>query len=337
VSWTVAVTGASGHLGANLLPALQAHGDCVFLMLRRPPPARLAAMPVACRQAALDDPAALAEAFAGADAVVHLAAMIDMRAGMRASLAAVNVTGTRNVLDACRRAGVARLLYVSSIEALDPWPLDAPLTETRPLVPASRRGYDYAWSKARAEALVRAAPGLPETVIVNPTAVLGPRDYGPSLMGNTLFALANGRLPALVPGGFDWVDARDVAAATAAALHTAPAGARYILSGRWAELQTLAEILRRELGTRRPPPRVPLALARWSAPMAEAWARLRKRRPGLTPQSVRIMAHSHRDIRHARAAADLAYAPRPLVETVCDSYRWLAQRSDAAATRAAHA
>src|SRR5436309_2474118 len=69
-----------------------------------------------------------------------------------------------------------------------------------------------------------------DAIIVNPTAILGPHDYGPSAMGRVLLDLYHRKLPALVDGGFDWVDVRDVVAGAMAAADRAPSGARYLLS-----------------------------------------------------------------------------------------------------------
>jgi dihydroflavonol-4-reductase len=84
------------------------------------------------------------------------------------------------------------------------------------------------------------ARGL-DAVIMYPTAILGPQSYRCGFATAGLLALARGKLPALVDGGFDWVDVRDVVQGALRAAAQAPSGARYILGGHWASLRDLAK------------------------------------------------------------------------------------------------
>ncbi|MCD4685577.1 MAG: NAD-dependent epimerase/dehydratase family protein [Anaerolineae bacterium] len=102
----------------------------------------------------------------------------------------------------------------------------------------------YDRSKALGEQLVQAAvaEGL-DAIIVNPTGVIGSRDFGPSFFGTALLDLAQGTLPGLVGGGCDWVDVRDLVAGVLDAEQHAAPGAKYLLSGHWAALSALAEVI----------------------------------------------------------------------------------------------
>jgi dihydroflavonol-4-reductase len=164
------------------------------------------------------------------------------------------------------------------------------------------------------------ARGL-DAVIVNPTAILGPYDYGPSAMGRVLLDLYHRRLPALVEGGFDWVDVRDVVAGALAAADRAPAGARYLLSGARRTVRELAGLVQQVTGVR--PPRLvsPMWLARVGAPFATAVARVAKKQPLYTRHSLHALRH-HQLVSHDKAARELGYAPRPLVETLTAAYDW---------------
>ena len=77
-------------------------------------------------------------------------------------------------------------------------------------------------------------------VIINPTGVFGPYDYQPSHFGAALLSMANGKMPALIDGGFDWVDARDVVQGAMQAEKKAPAGSEYLLSGHWVSMPEIA-------------------------------------------------------------------------------------------------
>lgn len=322
----VAVTGAGGHLGRNVLAALQAAGHTTRAIVRagstragRPPQAD------EILAADLRDPASLAGALAGIDAVIHLAAVVSVESGGYDDLVAINTAGTARVIAACRAQAVRRLVHFSSIEAFDPHPRHAPLDESRPLAdwPLNR---PYARSKAEAERLVREAATLgdPEIVILNPTSCLGPHDHGPSHGGQALLMMAAGRMPALLRAGFDWVDTRDVASGAVAAL-TAPAGNRYLLGGRWADLRELATHVAELRGGGRVPPVLPLWTAWLGLPFAQAFSAMTGRRPVFTPVSLKVVAESPLDVRSDAARHDLGHNPRPLRQTIADSLAWFAR------------
>jgi dihydroflavonol-4-reductase len=164
------------------------------------------------------------------------------------------------------------------------------------------------------------ARGL-DAIILYPTALIGPYDYRQGFPNAGLRAICEGRLWALIEGGFDWVDVRDVAQGALQAAERAPAGARYILSGHWASLHDLA-VLAREI-TGAPVPRLvfPMALARIGAPFVAAACRLLGKRPLYTSAALVPLA-GNRNISHARAANELGHQPRPLRRTVVDTMQW---------------
>jgi dihydroflavonol-4-reductase len=324
---TVVVTGAAGHLGANLVRALLARERQVRAVIHHDRRG-VEGLAIEVVQGDVCDLASLRRAFEGAEVVYHAAVRIAISgrepASPQAGLDAVNVTGTRNVVEACLQAGVRRLIHFSSIHAFQQEPLDQPLDEDRaPVDPERAAPYDR--SKAAAEQEVRKgiARGL-DAVILNPTAMIGPHDYYPSHVGQVLLSLCQGTMPALIAGGFDWVDVRDVAQAALVAAAHATSGARYLLSGQWATVCQLAAIVADVSGTRVPWFVCPTWLAYAVSPFAVAWARLSGARPLFTPFSVRTL-HSNRQILHERATRDLGYAPRPLAETIADALRWFSE------------
>ena len=228
----IVVTGASGLVGGNLVRAQLSQGRPVRALVHHDRRA-LDGLDVETASADLNDPASLEQAFRGAQVVYHLASTISIRMDNWDELERVNVNGTRSVVEACLRCGVRRLVYFSSIHAYQQEPFDQPLDEGRPLLTDSSIP-PYERSKAAAELIARQAPqrGL-DTVIIIPTAILGPYDFRPSYLGQALQLLMHGRIAALVPGGYDWVDVRDVVNGAMQAERLAPSGARYILSGHW--------------------------------------------------------------------------------------------------------
>lgn len=317
----VTITGASGHLGANLARTLLAAGHRITVLQRSGGPA-LAGLELTEVRGDVRDADAVARSVAGAEAVFHLAGRVALDGGRDGTARAVNAGGTANVARACLRAGVARLVHFSSVRALEPEPWDRPLDEARPLVDeAGALAYDA--SKAAAERAVGEAvrDGL-DAVVVSPTAVVGPHDHRPSPLGSVLLAVARRRLPALVDAGFDWVDVRDVAAGAVAALERGRRGERYLLSGRWAPFRELARAVADAAGVPAPSLASPLWLARLAAPLAGALASLTPAAGHLTVDAIEMLRRSHRDVRHDKATRELGYSPRPLAETAADTVAW---------------
>jgi len=168
----LAVTGGTGFVGGHLLRVAREAGWEIRALTRgwRPPQDGIAWI-----EGALDQPEALASLCEGADAIVHIAGLIN--AASRAGFESVNVGGTLAMIDAARAAGVRRFIHISSLAAREP-----DLS-------------DYGWSKAKAERVV-AASGLDWT-IVRPPAIYGPGDRETF----ELFKMARRGLVALPPKG----------------------------------------------------------------------------------------------------------------------------------------
>jgi dihydroflavonol-4-reductase len=317
---TVVITGATGHIGANLVRALMEKGRPTRCLVHLSA-AALEGLNTELVRSDISDVESLCHAFRGADVVYHLAACISLSMDDWPRLEAVNVNGTRNVIEACRRAGVRRLVHFSSIHALVQEPLSTPVDESRPLTDL-KSGPPYDRSKAAAEKEVRRGieQGL-DAVIINPTGVIGPYDYQPSFLGEALLSMAQNRLPALVTGGFDWVDVRDVVAAAMRAEAQAPAGATYLLSGHWVSMCDIAAMVAEITGVKNSRFVCPLWLARLAAPLVQGVSRLNGKSPLYTSVSLRALK-SNRHISHARATRELGYQPRPFRETLVDTLRW---------------
>jgi dihydroflavonol-4-reductase len=330
MSGKVLITGASGLVGASLVRALLEQGRDVRALVHSDRRA-LTGLDVETFAADICDPEAVGRAVDGVEVVYHLAGSIslEMDSGPEAeTVKAVNGLGTRNVVAACLRSRVRRLVHFSSIHALRQEPLDRPLDETRPLVDENRSPAElaqipsYDRSKAQGEREVRAgiAQGL-NAVILQPTAIIGPYDFKPSYPGKALMQLARGRIPALVSGGFDWVDVRDVAQGAVLAEQLAASGTCYLLGGHWHSVRELAEMAAAVTGRAAPLFTVPLGLADAFAPLMLLLAKFNGSQPIYTRVTLRALRSNHQ-VSHERAVRDLGYSPRPLAETVRDTLTW---------------
>jgi len=314
----IAVTGASGHIGANLVRELLGRGHAVVALVRQSHLA-LEGLDVERVDGDILDVASLRRAFRGVEQVYHLAAWISIQPGDKAKLERVNVEGTRNVLKACREEGVATLVHFSSIHALDQQPLDRPVTEDNPLADGRFRVADYDLSKARADRLVRDNDSASlATRIIYPTAVFGPNDYKMSLFGQVITKLAHGKLPALVAGGFDWVDARDVARGAVEAAEKGARGDRFMLSGHYLAMPEVAAVVAELTGVRAPRFTCPAWLAGLAAPAMAGWARMTGDTPLYTRDSLAALK-ANKVMSHAKASRVLGYQPRPFRESMVDT------------------
>ena len=316
----IAVTGASGHLGANMVRALMDDGRDVRALVHIDHRA-LDELDVEKVQCDICDPVSLRRAFSGVDTVYHLAGYISLYMNEQHKLELINVAGTRNVVNVCLQNGVRRLIYFSSIHALEQRPFDTPVNESRPLVTA-RNCPPYDLSKASAELEIRKGieNGL-NAIIVNPTAIIGPYDYRPSHFGDALLTLARGKFPALVNGGFDWVDARDVTAGAIQAEKKAPRGAKYLLSGHWKSVKELAELVEEITGIQTPRFVCPMWLAPIGTPFFTGFARATGKRPLYTSVSLKALCSNH-SISHQKATDELGYHTRPFRDTIIDTMHW---------------
>lgn len=317
----VAVTGASGHVGGNLVRALLGAGHRVRAVVHREARS-LDGLDVERVAGDVLDERSLLAAFAGVEVVFHLAALISITGSQGGAVERLNVAGARSAARAARQAGARRLVHVSSVHAYAHEP-STPLSEASPRPAATAPAYDRSKAAGEAEVLDEVQAGL-DAVIVNPSGVIGPFDFGPSRFGQSLIAMAGGRLPALVGGGFDWVDARDVAASCIAAAERGRRGEGYLLGGRWASVAEIAAVAAAHQGRSPPWFTVPRWMASGSAPAA-AWIQAQLgMEPLFTPEGLHALFHGSRHVDWGKAARELGHAPRPLEHTVRDTVDWFA-------------
>ncbi len=271
------------------------------------------------------DPASLREAFDGVDVVYHLAARITIAGDPGGNVARTNIEGPRNVVSACLDARVKRLVHFSSIHALSSSPTDESIDEHRPLAAEDRSRlpiYDRTKSDGQREVFTGIERGL-DAVIINPTAILGPYDYNQSAAGAAVVGIMRGELPALVDGGFNWVDVRDVVNGALAAEKKGKAGESYLLGGEWRSVRDLAALIGEVTGVAVPRIVTPWWLARIGVPFITLWSKLTSTSPLYTADSLRAL-RNHQNISCDKAQTELGYSPRPLRETLevaCEWYR----------------
>jgi dihydroflavonol-4-reductase len=316
------VTGAAGHLGNVLVRELLARGEQVrVLILPGEDTQSLEGLPVERFEGNVLNVDSLRAAMRDVDVVFHLAALVSITEDKAHLLQSVNVDGTRNVLQAGKEAKIKKLVYTSSIHALERPPMGVPITEKLAFDPQNPAG-PYDRTKAQASLLVQqAARDGMNTSILCPTGVIGPYDYRRSEMGELILSFMQKRVSFLIDGAFDFVDVRDVALGQILAWERGQPGEAYILGGERIELKLLHDLVQKVTGKERPVITFPLPIALIVAPMAELYYKISKTKPKITRYSLETVV-SNSDIRSDKARSELGYQPRLLASSIADTVRW---------------
>ncbi len=325
------VTGATGHIGNALIRSLLARGEGVRALIWRGEDASsLDGLEVERVEGDVLDPDSLRAALRGVETVYHLAGLISILPGRQPLVWKVNVEGTRNLLEAARRADIRRLLYTSSIHAIRRAPHGTVIDESLGFDPNNPYGeYDRSKAAASLEVQKAAAEGL-EAVIVCPTGVIGPYDFRGSEMGEVIRQAAEARPMFYVDGAYDFVDVRDVAEGMIAAAERGQRGESYILGGHRITVRYLLETVREVTGRAFASIKIPIPLAEFAARFTPWYYQRTKAKPRFTPYSLEVL-QSNSNISHRKAERELGFRPRPMFETIADTVRWFFEQRRARA------
>ncbi len=289
---TSLVTGANGFVGSHVARMLVERGVSVRVLVRPQSSQRaLESLPVEMVYGDLRDPQSLVRAVEGVERVFHVAADYRLGASNPQEIYDANVTGTRNLLEAARRASVKRVVVTSSVATIavdrgSKLPSEQTVARLEEMIGHYKRSKFL----AEKEALRMAGEGVP-VVVVNPTTPVGPGDWKPTPTGRIIVDFLNGRMPAYVETGLNWVPVEDVALGHWIAAECGHVGERYILGGRNMLLKEILDILARISG--RPSPRVclPHAVAMAAGYADQAFSRVLNRQPRIPLEGVRMARH----------------------------------------------
>ena len=314
------VTGPTGFLGRHLVTALRASGHEVVALCRGDAP-EIAALGAEVHRGDVLDAASVRAAAAGCEALFHCAGKVSRRPEDAEVLYKVHVEGTKTTLDACRVAGVRRVVLASTsgVVAVSEDPRDVRDEKAEaPMALLSRWPYYRSKLYAERAALERSGPGF-EVVSVNPTLLLGPGDDRGSSTGDVVSFLEK-KIPVIPAGGMSFVDARDAAEALILALDRGRPGERYLISAANLTVEAFFARLSRISGVSGPRLRTPrsLLLARAGVSLLE---RLGKHLP-IDASIDRIsaeMAQCFWYVDATRARTELGWTPRDPGDTLADT------------------
>jgi len=317
----IAVTGATGLLGGQVVRAALADGHDVTAIVRSTGTAQLQDLDIRQVRAGLADGQRLSTALNGVEGLVHCAAVYAFGADRAAEVRRVNADGTRAVIEAAAAAGVERVVVTSSSVTCGSSESPSPRDESAHLGQEPTSAY-FASKVAQEEMALTAgeASGIP-VVLALPSVVLGGpfARLAPSNAIVLRYLLDATR--STYPGGCNVVDVRDVARGHLLLLERGEAGQRYLLGGQdvtWRMLHTLVAEL---AGLPGPYGEVPAPVAWVASAAAEGWAKLTGGAPLSTREEAMTVGRFYW-YSSARAAA-LGYAPRPARDAVAASLAWL--------------
>ena len=318
------ITGATGHLGANLVRHLIAEGEQVRVMMRtQQDNGALEGLDIERVDADLRNNKEVSNAVRGCDHIYHCAALvstIDGNATHKREIFDTNVLGTINILKSADLHNIKKVVVSGSLSATGYEP-DMSSHEDMPFYPFDRHlPYGFTKHLTEHECLKAHANGL-NVVIATSCAIIGPHDYVPSRMGRVLIDYANGSLRAYSPGGFEFVSSHDIAKGHILAMQHGRSGQKYIFGTAYASVDDLLSIFRDVTGCPLPRLRLPPLLMATLAEVADkTWYRAFPNRPRrFTPGAVRLL-QMHRRASHDKAKHELGYQPTELSQAVREAY-----------------
>jgi len=318
---TIAITGATGHVGSNLVRMLVAEGYHVRALLRQPTSEALQGVPVEVVVGDLSDERSLERLCHQVEVVIHTAAVISIGNLPEKEVFGTNVTGVKNLIQACKKKGVRRLVHFSSVDAFVMNGLSTRVDETTPLDLNSSIIYKKTKAMGEHLALQAVTPDF-EVIVLAPAAIMGPYDFKPSLIGQMIIQMYSGQLPLIVPGGYRWVDVRDICQTAIKAIHQGEIGQKYILAGEWVDLKEMTAMIQPMTSKRVYRGMAPYWLAYLGVPFIGLWSKITKSQPLYTFDSLRILQSGAQHLSSAKAEQTFGFVPRPFSETLNESIDW---------------
>lgn len=318
---TTLVTGAAGFLGSHITRLLAARGNDVRVLLRPSSTNRaICDLPLEYVTGDLRDKASLECALRGVDKVFHVAADYRLWAPRSRDIYQSNVEGTRNILDAARRAGVSQFLYTSTVATIAVDRPELPDEATDARLEEMVGHYKRSKWMAEKEALRAAREGLP-LIVVMPTTPVGPGDWKPTPTGKIILDFLNGKMPGYVDTGLNFVGVEDCAAGHLLAAERGRVGERYLLGGENLSLKQLLDILEKLTGLPAPTRQFSHRLALFAAYADTALSRLLWREPNIPVEGVKIAQHKM-FVDCSKAQRELGFEAGPVAGALERAVRW---------------
>lgn len=318
---TTLVTGAAGFLGSHVARQLVARGDDVRVLMRASSTNRaIADLSLEYVTGDLRDPASLDRAMKGVKRVFHVAADYRLWAKRSKDIYDSNVGGTKNLLEAAKRAGIEQLIYTSTVATIAVDRPELPNEFTNAKLEEMVGHYKRSKWMAEKEALSSAKAGLP-VIVAMPTTPVGPWDWKPTPTGKIILDFLNGKMPGYVETGLNFVGVEECAVGHLLVAEKGKVGERYLLGGENLTLKQMLDALTKITGLSGPKLKIPHGLALGVAYANTLFSRLTGREPGIPVEGVKIAQHMM-FVDCARAPRELGFKAGPVAAALERSVRW---------------
>lgn len=315
----ILVTGARGHIGSSLVKLLYDKGYRDLRIAVNGPAKHLEQYAKEMVECDVRDSSAVEKAVNGCSYVFHVAGLISMDARDEGILHNINVNGAHNIINACKKYGVLRLIYVSSVHALSS--SEVIITENDINNSAVCKKDCYGQTKLAATLEMLAEKDI-DIVVVYPTGVIGPNDYRSSMSGIMFRKYMRQQMIQLYfAGQFDFIDVRDVAQGIYRAWKYGKKGEGYILAGESCSIKDIIEQITSHIGVPCRLVRVPTPVVKACAKIAPLFYAAARKTPVITPDTVKVML-SGKKISCDKAQQELGYLPRAIKQTIKDTVDW---------------
>ncbi len=317
----IAVTGATGHIGNVLCRLLIDQGYEVHALYRKDTSA-LDGINLTLFQGDVLDYKSLLPFVDGCDVLINCAAIISIHGDPSGIVFKTNTEGPKNVLAASIQAGVSKIIHLSSTHAVYEQPIDQPFDEARPYKKAGDYAYDF--SKATGEQIMLTAfqEGKIQGCVLRPSSVIGLYDFKPSEIGKALLDFYEMKIPMLPPGGYNFIDVRDICKSIHNAIEKGRNGEIYLLSGNYYSLKEFAKIVSEVSGKKTPKTVMPFWFMKALLPFVKLYGKLKGAAPIFTIEAIHALKYGHPKMNNEKAKSELGHDCRHLSETIADFYTW---------------
>ena len=325
-SMKILVTGADGFLGSNVVRELLSRGHQIRALIHpQSQSTTLEGLPIETYKGDLLKPESVIEAAKGMDAIIHTAANTKTWPPRCKSHSAVNIDGTKNILEAARKNNVKRMVYVGTANTFGSGPKENPGKEDNPYNSAHYK-LGYMDSKYQAHQLVLAAieKGLP-AVIVNPTFMFGPHDSGPS-SGAMILAIYKGKTPGYPPGGKNYIYVKDSAIGVCNALTMGRIGESYILGNENLSYKEAFELIARQTGVKPPRISMPKFVVLAYGALSSFVGKVFKIEPSVNYPMARVSCDGHY-YSPAKAVRELQLPQTPVATAIDEAFKWFKENN----------
>ncbi len=315
------VTGATGFIGSAITRELLKDGEDVKVLVRETSDTRnIDKLDVEKAYGDIRDSDSMKRALQGCDTLYLTAAYFAHWAPDPKLLYEINAGGTKASLQAALEAGIEKVVYTSTnnaIAASGPVPADEEKTFN---YWEARDHYSMSKYIAENEARIFVTRGLP-VVMVNPTLVIGINDIKPSPSGQMIIDVVKQKIPGYIDGGINIVDVEDVARGHILAAKKGRVGERYLLGNKNITVHDYLTLIAEIAGVKPPAIKLPYHVALALGYLFEFGASLTKKPPVVTASEVRI-ARMTEWYDCSKAVNELGLPQTPIDITIKKALRW---------------